>query len=73
MTSLRGLDVPVEVFEPWPSAASSAWCERYIAAYRSIESDRNAAARLFEDLAGECPVDPVPRLLAAELRAALPA
>lgn len=70
VTSLRGLDVPVEVFEPWPSAASSAWCERYVAAYRMIESDRSAAARVFEDLAGECPDDPVPRLLAAELRAA---
>jgi adenylate cyclase len=70
VTSLRGLDVPVEVFEPWPPAASSAWCERYVAAYRMIESDRSAAARLFEDLAGECPDDPVPRLLAAELRAA---
>jgi adenylate cyclase len=73
VTSLRGLDVPVEVFEPWPPAASQAWCERYIAAYRSIDGDRSAAARLFEDLARECPEDPVPRLLAAELRAALSA
>jgi adenylate cyclase len=73
VTSLRGLDVPVEVFEPWPPEAPQAWCERYVAAYRLIESDRNAAARLFEDLAGECPEDPVPRLLAVELRAAPPA
>ena len=51
VTSLRGLDVPVEVFEPWPPGASQAWCERYVAAYRLIESDRSAAARLFEDLA----------------------
>lgn len=73
VTSLRGLDVPVEVFEPWPSDASQAWRERYIAAYRSIEHDRSAAAGLFEDLVRECPEDPVPRLLAAELRAAPPA
>jgi hypothetical protein len=68
---LRGLDVPVEVFEPWPPEASSNWRERYLAAYRSIESDKGAAARLFEELAGECPEDPVPKLLAAELRAIL--
>jgi adenylate cyclase len=70
VTSLRGLDVPVEVFEPWPPGASQDWCERYIAAYRLIESEKGAAALLFEDLARECPDDPVPRLLAAELRAA---
>ena len=73
VTSLRGLDVPVEVFEPWPPRASSDWSERYFAAYKLIESDRSAAARLFEDLAEECPDDPVPRLLAAELRVAPPA
>jgi len=73
VTTLRGLDVPVEVFEPWPPGASQAWCERYVAAYRSIEHDRSAATRLFEDLVRECPEDPVPRLLAAELRAAPPA
>jgi adenylate cyclase len=73
VTTLRGLDVPVEVFEPWPPGASQAWCERYVAAYRSIEHDRSAAAHLFEDLVRECPEDPVPRLLAAELRAAPPA
>jgi hypothetical protein len=38
-----------------------------------IESDRNAAALLFEDLIREYPEDPVPRLLAAELRAGSPA
>jgi hypothetical protein len=42
-------------------------------AYRSIESDKSGAARLFEELAGESPEDPVPRLLAAELRAILSA
>jgi len=73
VTSLRGLDVPVEVFEPWPPEASQGWCERYITAYRSIESDKSAAACLFEDLAKECSEDPVPRLLAAELRAGPPA
>lgn len=73
VTTLRGLDVPVEVFEPWPDEATSDWRERYVVAYRLIESDRGAAADLFEGLAGECPDDPVPRLLAAELRAAPPA
>jgi adenylate cyclase len=73
VTSLRGLDVPVEVFEPWPPEASQGWCERYVAAYRLIESDKGAAAHLFEDLAKECREDPVPRLLAAELRTAPPA
>jgi adenylate cyclase len=69
ITSLRGLDVPVEVFEPWPPEASSNWCERYLAAYRSIEGDKRGAAQAFEALAAESPDDPVPRLLAAELRA----
>jgi adenylate cyclase len=73
ITSLRGLDVPVEVFEPWPPEASSKWRERYLTAYRSIESDKIGAARLFEELAGESPEDPVPRLLAVELRAILSA
>jgi adenylate cyclase len=70
VASLRGLDLPVEVFEPWPPEAPMPWRERYIAAYRSIESDTRGAARLFDGLAEECPDDPVPRLLAAALRAA---
>jgi adenylate cyclase len=69
VTRLRGLDVPVEVFEPWPPEAPSNWRERYLAAYRSIEGDRSGAAQAFEALAVESPEDPVPRLLAAELRA----
>lgn len=71
VTVLRGLDVPVEVFEPWPPDAPSNWRERYLTAYRSIESDQSGAAHLFEELAAERPDDPVPRLLAAELRAIL--
>jgi len=71
VTQLRGLDAPVEVFEPWPPEASSNWRERYLTAYRSIESDKAGSAGLFEALAAECPEDPVPRLLAAELRALL--
>lgn len=71
VTSLRGLDVPVEVFEPWPPETSADWRERYLAAYRLIEGDKAGAAQLFEGLAAECPGDPVPRMLAAELRAAL--
>ena len=73
VTSLRGLDVPVEVFEPWPPETTSNWRDRYLSAYRSIESDKSGAARVFEELAAECPDDPVPRLLAAELRAVLSA
>lgn len=73
VTRLRGLDVPVEVFEPWPPETPSSWRERYLAAYRSIESDKSGAATLFEALAAESPDDPVPRLLAAELRAILTA
>jgi adenylate cyclase len=72
ITLLRGLDVPVEVFEPWPPETPSNWRERYLTAYRSIEGDKSGAARLFEELAVECPDDPVPRLLAAELRTILP-
>jgi len=71
VTSLRGLDVPVEVFEPWPPEAPSHWRDRYLTAYRLIESDKSGAADLFEALAAECPDDPVPRLLAIELRAVL--
>jgi adenylate cyclase len=71
VTLLRGLDVPVEVFEPWPPDAPSTWRERYLTAYRSIESDKGGAADLFEELAAERSDDPVPRLLAAELRAVL--
>jgi hypothetical protein len=70
---LRGLDVPVEVFEPWPPATTPDWRERYIAAYSLIESDRICAAGRFDSLAEECPDDPVPRLLAVELRTAAPA
>ncbi|MGH6712247.1 MAG: CHASE2 domain-containing protein [Bradyrhizobium sp.] len=71
VTLLRGLDVPVEVFEPWSPETPSSWRERYLAAYRSIESDKTGAARMFEELADECPDDPVPRMLAAELRSIL--
>ncbi len=73
VTRLRGLDVPVEVFEPWPPETRSSWRERYLTAYRSIESDKSGAATLFEALAAEAPDDPVPRLLAVELREILSA
>ena len=73
VTLLRGLDVPVEVFEPWSPETPSNVRERYLTAYRSIEGDKSSAARLFEELAAECPDDPVPRLLAAELRTVLSA
>ena len=73
IAALRGLDVPVQVYEPWPPEASPDWRERYLAAYRLIESDQHDAARTFDDLAAEYSEDPVPRVLAAELRSRRPA
>ncbi len=66
VASLRGLDEPVEVFEPWPPAASQSWRKRYVAAFK--DEDRPRAAALFEELARECPEDAVPRVLAENLR-----
>jgi adenylate cyclase len=68
VTSLRGLEVPVEVFEPWPQAAAAAWRERYLAAFRLKDEDSQRAAGLFEELARECPEDAVPRVLSESLR-----
>ena len=73
ITVLRGLNVPVQVYEPWPPETPTGWRERYLAAYRRIESDRSGAASLFDDLAHECPEDPVPRVLSGKLREGAPA
>jgi adenylate cyclase len=68
VASLRGLETPVAVVEPWPPAASAAWRERYVAAFRLKDADSGEAAARFEELARECPEDAVPRVLAEGLR-----
>ncbi len=66
---VRGREGPLAVFEPWPEDAPTAWRERYLEAFRSIESDRGRAIEMFETLAAERPDDPVPRRMAERLRA----
>jgi adenylate cyclase len=68
VASLRGLDVPVEVFEPWPPGTPPGWRERYLTAYQLKHQDRAGSASLFDELARECPEDAVPRVLANSLR-----
>jgi adenylate cyclase len=68
VASLRGLDVPVEVFEPWPPGTPATWCERYLQAYRLKDEDRHRAARMFATLVREYPDDPVPRILLSGLQ-----
>jgi adenylate cyclase len=68
--TVRGYDEPLAVFEPWPADAPRAWRDKYRDAFRSIVDDPLRAAVLFEQLAGECPADPVPRLMAKRLSAA---
>jgi len=72
VTSLRGLEVPVEVSSLAGCASSDWW--RALRSRRTVDRKRpKCCARLFEDLAGECPDDPVPRLLAARICRAAPA
>jgi len=66
---VRGRDDALAVFEPWPSAASSQWRQRYLEAFAAIESNRPTAIASFEKLAAESPDDPVPRRLAERLDA----
>jgi adenylate cyclase len=73
IASLRGLETPVEVVEPWPPATSAAWRERYLAAFALKDEDSSKAAALLEDLAREYPEDTVPRVLAESLRKPAPA
>ena len=72
VTILRGLELPVQVYEPWPSGTPTGWRQRYLAAYRLIESDSSSAAILLDSLALECPEDPVPRILSNKLREGAP-
>jgi adenylate cyclase len=68
--SLRGLEAPIAVFEPWPPEVSQEWRARYLAAAAAIPVDPNRAAGMFESLAAEASSDPVPLGLARRLRAA---
>lgn len=68
--SLRGLEAPIAVFEPWPPQVSQEWRARYLAAAAAIPADPIRAAEMFESLAAETPSDPVPSCLARRLRGA---
>jgi adenylate cyclase len=70
-TSLRGLGDLVPVFEPWPHDMPPSRRERYLEAFRMIDQDRDRAAALFEQLAGEDGGDQVPGAMARRLRRAL--
>jgi len=72
MASLRGLETPVAVWEPWPPRAPEGWRERYLAAWRLKDDDKQRAAALFEALARECSEDAVPRVLFESLRKPTP-
>lgn len=66
--TLRGLESPIAVFEPWPPEAPADWRARYLAAIALICSDPAGAAALFDDLAAEMPCDAVPSYRARQLR-----
>jgi adenylate cyclase len=66
--TLRGLEAPIAVFEPWPARASPQWRKRYLAAAISIDADPLGAAAEFDRLAAELPSDPVPQGMARRLR-----
>jgi adenylate cyclase len=68
--SVQGRDEPLAVFEPWPSAASAEWRERYMAAFGLVARDPKRAAALFDELSLEAEADPVARGMAQRLRAA---
>jgi adenylate cyclase len=68
VASLRGLDVPVEVSEPWPPGTPTTWRERYLEAYRLKDKDRHRAAGMFEALVREYPDDSVPRIILSGLQ-----
>jgi adenylate cyclase len=67
--SVRGRDEPAAVFEPWPPDCSPDWRERYLLAFRLIDTDPARAAEHFEKLASERQSDRVVERLAASLRA----
>ena len=66
--ALRGLEVPIAVFEPWPPQASAEWRARYLAAAALIDANPIGAAEIFENLAAEAPADLVPSFIARRLR-----
>ncbi len=66
--SLRGLDDPISIFEPWPATMPVGWHERYLAANLAAGSEPARAAALFEALAAELPSDPVAARIAQRLR-----
>jgi adenylate cyclase len=66
--TVRGREETLPVYEPWPDDIGPDWRERYLAACRFIDADRERAAALFDALAAERLDDPVPRMLAARLR-----
>jgi adenylate cyclase len=66
---VRGREEPIAVFEPWPSDASSAWCDAYLAAYGMLDHDAANAAMLLQKLMVERPADPAVRRLANRLTA----
>jgi adenylate cyclase len=66
--TVRGRAEPITVYEPWPGDASPGWREAYLAAYRMLDGDPRRAAALFEKVAVDRPLDPVPHLIAERLR-----
>jgi len=66
--SLRGLEAPIGVFEPWPPQVSPDWRARYLLAAAAIQADPIHAAEMFDKLAAEAPFDPVPLCMARRLR-----
>ena len=65
--AVRGRDEPIDVFEPWPDDASSAWREAYLKAYAMFASDPAHAATLLQKLIAERPADLAIRRLAERL------
>ena len=65
--AVRGRAELITLFEPWPSDASSAWREAYLAAYTMLDHDADHAATLLQKLIAERPVDLAVRRLAERL------
>lgn len=67
---LKGRSTPLACFEPLaPDAASAGWLAAYRAAYASLDTDPDAAARALETLLAERPDDPLARFHLARLHA----
>jgi adenylate cyclase len=65
--AVRGRKELITVFEPWPSEASPAWREAYLAAYAVLDRDAAHAAMLLQKLMAERPADLAVRRLAERL------